>query len=128
MIKYCLIGCVGASLDCGIFSLFVFLTEINYQYVNIFSTSVGIINNFFLNYWLNFKVRDHLFYRLISFYAVGTVGIGITAVLLYVGIEIFKIPSIITKVITIFVVTCVQFMLNKFVTFRKGKKQKCSQT
>ena len=125
LIKYCLIGLSGATLDFVIYSLLVTYTDIYYIYVNILSTTVGIVNNFFLNSHFNFKVKDHMLYRFLSFYAVGGVGILITSVLLYLGIDILKMNQIAAKVLTIFIVTVVQFLLNKYVTFKSGK-QSCS--
>ena len=105
LIKYCIIGCSGAGLDFLLYSL------------------LGIVNNFFLNALLNFKTKDHLLLRLCSFYAVGLIGIGITAGLLYLLIECFSINAVIAKIITIFVVTAVQFILNRFVTFKRNKNE-----
>ena len=75
LIKYCIIGCSGAGLDFLLYSLLVLLTPWHYQWINLLSTSCGILNNFFLNAWLNFKIKDHLLLRLCSFYAVGLIGI-----------------------------------------------------
>ena len=123
LIKYCIIGCSGAGLDFLLYSLLVLLTPWHYQWINLLSTSCGILNNFFLNAWLNFKTKDHLLLRLCSFYTVGLIGIGITAGLLYLLIECFSINAVIAKIITIFVVTAVQFILNRFVTFKRNKNE-----
>lgn len=118
LIKYGVIGCSGAGLDFLLYSLLVLLTPWHYQWINLLSTSCGILNNFFLNALLNFKTKDHLLLRLCSFYTVGLIGIGITATLLFLLIECFSINAVIAKIITIFVVTAVQFILNRFVTFK----------
>ena len=123
LIKYCIIGCSGAGLDFLLYSLLVLLTPWHYQWINLLSTSCGILNNFFLNALLNFKTKDHLLLRLCSFYAVGLIGIGITAALLYLLIECFSVNAVIAKIITIFVVTAVQFILNRFVTFKQNKNE-----
>lgn len=123
LIKYCCIGCSGACLDFLLYFLLVTYTSCHYQYANILSTSCGILNNFFLNYYFNFKVRDHILIRLLSFYLVGTLGIVITSAMLYCLIERLALSPLISKIITIFVVTAVQFLLNNYLTFRKKKKR-----
>lgn len=122
LIKYCLIGCSGASIDFLVYTLLVTHSNIHYQYINIFSTSLGIINNYFLNSFFNFKVKDHSLLRLLSFYMVGSLGIAMTAGILFVLIELLNFNSILSKIITIFIVTIFQFLLNKFITFRANRK------
>ena len=125
LIKYCIIGCSGALLDFVLYTLLCSYTDIHYQYINIISTSAGIINNFFLNACLNFKVRDHLFRRFLIFYAVGCTGIVLTALLLFILVEKLQFNAVLSKALTIFVVTAVQFILNKCITFKKGDTQTC---
>lgn len=123
-IKYCMIGVTGALLDFIIFSVLTQVNGLFYQYANIISVSVGIINNFFLNAWLNFKTGDRLWLRLMSFYGVGMIGMGGSAILLYIFIELLALPTLLAKLVIIAIITLVQFTLNKFITFRKT--QKCS--
>lgn len=118
LIKYCLIGVTGVTLDFICFALLVKFTSIHYQLASIISVSAGIINNFIWNVFFNFKTYNHLLLRFLSFYAVGTIGIGITALLLYLLIEQMNFNTIISKLVVIFIVTAVQFSLNKWITFR----------
>jgi len=125
LIKYCIIGCSGALLDLGVYTLLCCCTNIHYQYINILSTSAGIINNFFLNAYLNFKVRDYLLRRFLIFYAVGCAGLALTALLLFVLIEKLRVYPVVAKTVTIFIVTVVQFVLNKCITFKRKENAKC---
>ena len=103
----------------GLCAVYAPETSLHYQVVNIFSTSVGICNNFIWNAFLNFKVWNHFFLRFCSFYCVGAIGILITSGCLYLLIECLDWNKIAAKVITIFLVTAVQFLLNKYTTFKK---------
>ncbi len=123
LIKYCIIGCSGALLDFIVYTILVSVLNMNYLLANALSVTIGITNNFFLNAYLNFKVTDNLFKRFISFYLVGMLGLIISEVMLYVLVDIMNINSIASKIITIFVITIVQFLLNKTVTFKKGKRE-----
>lgn len=122
LIKYCLIGCTGAGIDFLVYTLLVTQSNIHYQYINIFSTSLGIINNYFLNSFFNFKVKDHSLLRLLSFYMVGSLGIAVTAGILFIFIELLHFNPVFSKIVTIFAVTVFQFLLNKFITFRNNEK------
>ena len=68
LILYCMIGCVGASLDFCIFSILVYHNLLPVQIVNIISVSTGINVNFFLNYFFNFRSQGKLLLRWLSFY------------------------------------------------------------
>ena len=120
---YCVIGCSGAFLDFVLYTFLVHHFHINYLLANIFSVTVGITNNFFLNAFFNFKVTDGLFKRFISFYVVGIIGLIISEILLYLLVDLNSINSILAKVITIFVITLVQFFLNKFITFKQRNRE-----
>lgn len=118
---YCMIGCVGAGLDFCIFSLLTGCCGVHHQGANIISISVGIVTNFFLNYFLNFKNRGKILLRLFSFYLVGLFGLGLSAALLWFFIDRLKISVIVSKIGTIFFVTVMQYTLNKTISFRKTK-------
>lgn len=121
IILYCMIGCVGASLDFGIFSVLVTLWNFHCHIANIISISIGIVCNFFLNYFFNFKSKSNLLLRLISFYLVGMAGLCFSAILLEGFIDVLGMTAIPAKLVTIFFVTVLQYTLNKMISFRKGK-------
>lgn len=119
LIVYCIIGCTGATLD---FIVYAFLTNgvgMNYQLANFLSVSFGIINNFFWNCYFNFKTKDKILKRLLSFYSVGMFGWALSAGCLWLFIEVMGLNGLVAKLGTIFFVTVVQFCLNKLITFRK---------
>lgn len=118
-IKYCAIGCTGAFLDFICYTLLIKFFNFHYLIANILSVTVGITNNFFLNAFFNFKVTNKLFKRFISFFLIGLFGLSISEGLLYVLIDKYFIDEIIAKVITIFVITLIQFFLNKLITFKQ---------
>ena len=122
LIIYCMIGVSGVILDFIVFYLLSIKLKIFYQYANIISVSVGITNNFILNAFLNFKVKDNLIKRFFSFYVVGVIGILISSLLLYIFIDLAKYSILSTKIFTIFIVTIIQYNLNRLVSFRQIKK------
>ena len=119
LVMYCMIGCTGATLDFVIYAALTSCNAMHYQLANYFSVSVGIVNNFFLNYYFTFKTRDHIFIRLISFYCIGMFGWLLSAVILWICIEKLNLNVLVAKLCTIVMVTVVQFCFNKFITFKK---------
>ena len=120
-ILYGIIGATSAGLDFAVYSLLCSV-HVNYQIANVISTHVGIFCSFLLNRHFNFKVKDKFFKRFLSFYVIGFVGLAFTWMLLYISVEKFGMNELIAKLIAIFVVAIVQFLLNKFITFKKTKQ------
>lgn len=122
-IVYCLIGFSGVCLDFIVYTVLTKHFNIYYQIANAIGVICGICNNFFLNAFFNFRQKDCLFVRFCSFCSVGLLGLGISALLLWFMIDIFDWNKIIAKIVIIFIVTMIQFVLNKYITFRKGMQK-----
>ena len=122
IILYCIIGCVGASLDFIIFSALTIWGGIYHLTANIISVSAGIVTNFFLNYFFNFKSQGNMLLRLLSFYAVGISGLCLSLFLLWLLIDYARFPVLPVKAVTIFLVTVVQYTLNKTISFRRSRQ------
>jgi len=121
LIKYGIIGCCCAALDFGIFWVLTHKTTMPYQFANVISMHCGIFASFFLNRHFTFKIKDKILLRFISFYAIGLTGVAISTGLLFVLIEKMEIYELISKASTVLVVALIQFLLNKFISFRHGK-------
>jgi putative flippase GtrA len=121
-ILYGIIGVSGATFDYFLFILFVNIFEWNMLLSNILSVSVGIINNFILNVIFNFKTKDHLLLRFVSFYSVGLVGLALSTLILKIFVDDFGFNSSIVKLGSIVIVVLVQYFLNKSISFRKSKE------
>ena len=72
LIIYVLIGVLGLGVDFGIFALLTHF-KMQVEVANFISSSCGLINNFFWNSFLNFKVHDKLLIRFVSYYLVGQI-------------------------------------------------------
>lgn len=118
---YCVIGVGGVAIDLVVFYILYNLGGLNEGIANVISTSLGITNNFYLNYRFNFKGRGMFWYRFGAFYLVGLLGIFITSILLLGGAALQISPNF-TKAVAVVIVTIIQFLLNKNVSFRKWSK------
>jgi len=116
LILYGLIGGTCAMLDFIVYS--GLCNIIPFLVANVISTHCGIFCSFFLNRKYNFKVEDNMLRRFFSFYAVGLLGLAISEGLLSLLVNGFSIEKLVAKAITIFVVALLQFILNKFITFK----------
>ena len=119
LILYGLIGGFCSALDFGIYTLLCHFEVMPYLWANIISIHVGIFTSFVLNRSLNFKVKDRTPQRFLSFYAVGLTGLGISEGMLYLMVTLGGMNAVICKLISIVVVALIQFLLNKYITFKR---------
>lgn len=124
LILYGIIGGFCAALDFGIFTLLCYFEALPYLWANVVSTHLGIFTSFLLNRSFNFKVKDKIPQRFLSFYAVGLTGLGLSSLMLWLMVDKMKWDELVCKLITIAVVSLVQFVLNKFVTFKQKTNNK----
>lgn len=89
-----------------------------YLYANVIGVHCGTFASFFLNRQFNFKVKDKTLLRFISFYIVGLIGLAISSGLLVVLVEKMKLNELVSKAFTIIAVALIQFILNKYISFR----------
>ena len=120
IILYAIIGGLSAGLDFLVYSLLC-KSGLHFQVANVVSVHCGIFCSFILNRHYNFKVKDKTLLRFLSFYVIGLIGLALSASLLYVLVDVSSWNEIYAKLVTIVAVALVQFVLNKFITFKKTK-------
>lgn len=118
LILYGIIGGFCASLDFASYTILCHFDILPYLWANVISIHCGIICSFFLNRGVNFKVKDKPWLRFLSFYMVGLVGLGISELMLYLMVDLAAWNEIASKLISVVVVALVQYLLNKFITFK----------
>jgi putative flippase GtrA len=118
-IKYGLVGALGLVVDMGIFYLLNKKFGVNYVVANITSSSLAIIHNFILNSYYTFQITDKKLKRFATFYLIALIGMAISTGLLALFIDGLKLDSMVSKLITVFIVAIGQFIFNKKLTFRK---------
>jgi putative flippase GtrA len=123
LLKYGLVGGVGALLDMGVFFLGFHVLSLPYLLANLISSHCGIINNFLMNSFFTFKISDRKLRRFISYYLIALVGIGLSSILLVLFIGTIKLQPLIAKVAALAIVTSAQFMFNRSVTFKRMVKK-----
>ena len=119
LILYGIIGSFSAGMDFLSFYLLTSVLDLYYLLANVFSVSIGITISFVLNRNFNFKVKDKTIKRFLIFVSVGIGGMALSSGLLFLFIDILIFEEIFSKFISIVFVVLIQFVINKFVTFKK---------
>lgn len=123
LILYVVIGGTGVALDLMIYSVlanivFVSDGDTGPLIANTISSSTATVYTFCLNVLFNFKVRDKLFMRFVSFFLVGLVGLAVSNTIIWIFVSNLNWGKNIVKFMTLFVVLVVQYNLNKHISFR----------
>ncbi len=122
LILYGMIGGISSGLDFSLYTIFVELTTLNYLVANCISVVIGITVSFLLNRKYNFKVEDKTMWRFFIFLSIGLGGLLFSNLLLYGCIEYMQLNKLVSKLLSIVPVVLLQFILNKFITFKTDKK------
>lgn len=118
---YCIIGGTSSIIDSVVYYILTRSVTFDEFLSNFISVNIGITISFLLNTFINFKKSDKLFKRAVSFYTVGYFGLGLSMLILYIGVHSLEMNDMIVKLGSIFIVAAFQFVLNKLVTYGKIK-------
>lgn len=140
LVKYGIVGVVGLVIDMGVYYLLVNKFSVHYAFSsnishllggeisvnmldilisNIISSTLAVINNFILNSYFTFKVTDNKIKRFASFAGIAILGMIISSMLLTLFIGVMKMDDMLAKALAICIVAAVQFVINKFFTFKQ---------
>ena len=118
-VLYCLIGASGALLDFSIYSLLVKEAQLHIQAANAIGYASGTVLSFFLNAHYNFKIRDALRLRFLSFCGVGLLGWALSSMILFLTVDQLGWDKYLAKLVTIVAVVLLQYNLNRLLSFKK---------
>ena len=118
LLLYALIGGTCAMIDFGIFSLCNHFLALDPLVANIIGCVIGMLCSFFLNYYINFKANSHFLRRLLSFLTVGSIGLLFSELIMHIGANMIELNEYLVKFLSVFLVAALQFLLNKFITFK----------
>lgn len=117
ILLYGLIGLVSAGVDVLLFRLLIYTLGYPVLFSNVFTVIIGITISFTLNRKYNFKVTDRVIRRYVIFFCVGMCGLALSELMLFIGDQI-GIEPFAVKLVSVFVVALVQFVLNKTISFK----------
>jgi putative flippase GtrA len=113
---YGVIGGCSALSDILLFALLYGKMTLNEFVANGISVHAGIALSFTLNSRYNFKKTDKVLFRASAFYLTGLFGLVLSESLLFIG-NVWNIPVMVAKILSVFIVAGVQFSINKLVAF-----------
>jgi putative flippase GtrA len=118
-IFYGIIGSFCVSLDFSVYALLTHIINVPYMYANIISTHCGILVSFLLNRHVTFNVKNKVLVRFFSFYVIGITGLLVSSGLLFFLVDKMEMDELASKGMTIVIVAIMQFLLNKYISFKK---------
>lgn len=117
-ILYLFIGGGAAVIDYGTFFIFEKnVPSITPEIASLIGQAIGFLFSFFLNTFINFKKKDKLFKRFLSYLCVTIIGMVISTFVIMQFKE--QMNVLVLKFITLVGVSMIQFALNKIITYNK---------
>ena len=114
---YGIIGGSTAALDVVLFKVFRAI-GIPLLVANFMSVSIAVGSSFILNAKYNFRKTDNLHKRAAKFFSIGYFGWFVQSIILWVGVHAMGFRDTYVKIFAVFVAAAIQYVLNKFLTFR----------
>ena len=109
MFLYGIFGLFSASMDTLSFFL-LSKTSIPLLLSNFISVNIGITISFFLNTYLNFKKKDEVGKRAIKFFSVGYIGLILSMLIMWVGVDVLNQKQMLVKIGSVVFVAAVQYL------------------
>lgn len=117
-ILYCICGGTGVASHLALYYVALYFA-MQYQLANALGYLCGTLVSFFLNRLITFGVVDKTGQRLLLFLLVAGSGYLASAALLWLLVDVVRLPKFWALVPTLPVVVALQFGLNRKFTFRK---------
>ena len=115
---YGVFGLIAAGLEYCVFSLLIYLKVFPYAVIsNIIASLCGFAFTFLTNTFLNFKKKNRLIFRLLSYGLICAGGMAFSSLMIHLLGS--QMNLYVLKAILIVFVSLVQFILNKLITYRK---------
>lgn len=128
-------GIVGLSNTIISYGVYVLLTYIGFQYVlsNVIGFIVSVLNSFYWNNKYVFKKsnnqeRNILFALIKTFIAYSTTGLFLNNIMLVLLVEKLDISKYIAPIFVLIVTIPLNFVINKYWSFRTRKEEGCDET
>ena len=120
-IKFAIVGFGNLFISLVTYYLLVFFS-INYQIANIGGFITGSLNGYIWNRVWVFKNSKKNLSSIVKFYLSYLSTWLLSAILLYIWIEVFNISDKIAPIINVVITTPINCLLNKYWVFKKIKK------
>ena len=117
-----LYGFIGISAVCVDYLMFLFFfntLKISAVISTVLSVSVATLYSFLVNAHFNFRVKDRIFLRMISFVIVSAIGMSLSVVIIFLLHDILYWNGNIAKAVSLPPIVMMQYFLNRHISFKK---------
>ena len=119
-----LIGCFSTLIDIGFLYVFTGYAGLWYIYSATVSYSCGMVVNFILNKYLNFRDTRRQYLRQFFFFAlVSMSSLALTLGVLYLAVEVSSINYLIGKVLAVIIAFFWNYLWQSRITFHVGARE-----
>jgi len=121
-IKFGIVGVSNTLVGLGVYYIFIWFNPALYQAGNVTGWILGVLNSVYWNRKMVFKDSDEKFIKILgkSYLAYGG-SFLLTVVLLHILVELIGISPVIAPLLCLLVTIPINFLANKFWTFRSKK-------
>ncbi|WP_369682604.1 GtrA family protein [Leptotrichia trevisanii] len=116
-LKFAIVGFGNLFVSLLTYYLLVYFS-VNYQIANIIGFITGTINGYIWNKIWVFKNSTKNFSSIIKFYLSYLATWFLSAILLYMWIEVLRVSDIIAPIINVFITTPINYLMNKYWVFK----------
>lgn len=123
--RYLFVGGVAFVVDGGSLWLFESLLNFHYLIATAIAFIFGLITNFCLAKTFVFnaeKAKFNVVTEFISYGLIGLVGLLLTMGLMFIGVDIFSLPVMITKCFAVIIVLFWNYGARKIIIYKDGEK------
>lgn len=127
LIKYLIIGVLTTAINYIIFAILVNIAKVEMHTSNIIAWIISVIFAYFTNKLFVFESKsfklDVLGKEIVSFGAARVLSLIMEEIILYVFVNLLNMNQLIIKLIANIIVIVVNYILSKFIIFKKPKEK-----
>ncbi|MBH0161737.1 GtrA family protein [Fictibacillus sp. 26RED30] len=116
-LKFGAVGIVNTLITIGSFMFLLYL-DMNYIFANITAYALGVINSYYMNSFLVFKVKTRDVNLFLKFVLVNICTLVINTAILFIFVDKFSVLPIIAQILATGFGMVINFVLNKIWTFK----------
>lgn len=117
LIKYMITGAVSFAFDYAVY--WIFSNFVHYEIATVISLLAGLCVNYIMSkYWVFSNNAPISKRELFSFIAVTAFGFALTALGMYVGVDLMKINDKIVKFVVALIVFVINYIVRKYIVFK----------
>lgn len=120
-ILYLIIGILTTIINIYLFKFLIYIFNLDIYISNLIDWIVVILLSFLLQKHIVFNDNSNNTFQFLNFIILRLFTLIVEYIIIFIGINIFKINELYIKYIAIFLVICVNYIVSKIFIFNKGE-------